>query len=77
MGSDFPADLRDLIETWNTKCVFRLDTDRLTTAAWNGYGHNEHRGKRDFCYWASFLGGRIAKAVGPSVQVSHAETAAG
>ncbi|KEF57317.1 uncharacterized protein A1O9_05234 [Exophiala aquamarina CBS 119918] len=45
MGSDFPAELRDLIETWNTKCVFRLDMDRLTTTAWNGYGHNEHRGR--------------------------------
>jgi hypothetical protein len=45
MGSDFPAELRCLIETWNTKCVFRLDRKRLTTTAWNGYGRNEHRGK--------------------------------
>lgn len=45
MGSDFPAELRDLIDTWDTKCVFRLDVTRLTTTAWNGYGHNEHRGE--------------------------------
>ncbi|KAK5063058.1 hypothetical protein LTR84_005134 [Exophiala bonariae] len=43
MGSDFPAELRSLIDTWGTKCIFRTDVTRLTTTAWNGYGHNEHR----------------------------------
>ena len=44
MGSDFPSELRGLIDTWQTRCVFRLDKQRLTTRAWNGYGANDHRG---------------------------------
>lgn len=43
MGSDFPAPFRDLINTWHTNCIFRLDNSRLTTTAWNGYGPNEYR----------------------------------
>ena len=46
MGSDFPPGFKDLIETWHTSCVFRLDSTRLTTTAWNGYGLNEHRGRQ-------------------------------
>jgi sugar/nucleoside kinase (ribokinase family) len=42
-GSDFPPTLRNLIETWKTSCIFRLDKTRLTTTAWNGYGVNEER----------------------------------
>ncbi|KAJ9614592.1 hypothetical protein H2200_002729 [Cladophialophora chaetospira] len=43
MGSDFPPHLKQLISTWHTDCTFRLDTRRLTTTAWNGYGQNEYR----------------------------------
>ncbi|EXJ81713.1 hypothetical protein A1O1_07778 [Capronia coronata CBS 617.96] len=43
VGSDFPAEFRALIDSWHTNCVFRLDTARLTTRAWNGYGPNEYR----------------------------------
>ena len=42
-GSDFPAELRVLIDQWGTSCHFRTDLNRLTTRAWNGYGENEHR----------------------------------
>ncbi|KIV83858.1 hypothetical protein PV11_05847 [Exophiala sideris] len=43
MGSDFPPEFKTLIETWRTSCTFRLDMNRLTTTAWNGYGPNEYR----------------------------------
>lgn len=43
VGSDFPPSFKDLIDSWNTSCIFRHDTTRLTTRAWNGYGPNEHR----------------------------------
>ncbi|KIW62389.1 hypothetical protein PV04_10569 [Phialophora macrospora] len=43
MGSDFPPQFRQLINTWHTNCIFRLDLNRLTTTAWNGYGENEYR----------------------------------
>ncbi|EAW07558.1 ribokinase family protein [Aspergillus clavatus NRRL 1] len=47
VGSDFPAEVLDVIKTWDTGCVIREDPGRLTTRAWNGYGVNE---KRDFKY---------------------------
>ncbi|GAB1193494.1 hypothetical protein APSETT444_002715 [Aspergillus pseudonomiae] len=47
VGSDFPSDVLDVINTWGTACVMREDNSRLTTRAWNGYGPNE---KRDFKY---------------------------
>jgi sugar/nucleoside kinase (ribokinase family) len=43
MGSDFPRLFHQLINTWRTNCIFRLDLNRLTTTAWNGYGENEYR----------------------------------
>ncbi|KIV97193.1 hypothetical protein PV10_00972 [Exophiala mesophila] len=43
MGSDFPPQFKTLIDTWDTKCVFRRDNTRLTTTGWNGYGPNEYR----------------------------------
>jgi hypothetical protein len=43
-GSDFPLEIRNIICSWNTHCVMRECTDRLTTRAWNGYGPNEKRG---------------------------------
>ena len=46
VGSDFPAEFRSTIESWETACLFREDRNRLTTRAWNGYsGENEHRGR--------------------------------
>ncbi|KAK7561294.1 Ribokinase-like protein [Phyllosticta paracitricarpa] len=42
-GSDFPAQVRQTIESWETHCLFRQTPDRLTTRGWNGYGENEHR----------------------------------
>ena len=44
MGSDFPSGFRHLLESWQTSCIFRSDTTRLTTRAWNGYDANEKRG---------------------------------
>jgi hypothetical protein len=44
MGSDFPIEFRQRIESWSTSCLFREDTKRLTTRAWNGYGPGDHRG---------------------------------
>ncbi|KAI1613130.1 Ribokinase-like protein [Exophiala viscosa] len=43
MGSDFPPEFKAMIDVWRTSCIFRLDTSRLTTTAWNGYGPNEYR----------------------------------
>lgn len=45
VGSDFPAETFDVIQSWNTACVFREDPSRLTTRAWNGYHPDEKRGK--------------------------------
>lgn len=45
VGSDFPPEFRALLESWGTNCLFREDSKRLTTRAWNGYGPNELRGK--------------------------------
>ena len=43
MGSDFPIEIKNTIETWNTQCIFRDDPKRLTTRAWNGYGDKDFR----------------------------------
>lgn len=43
-GSDFPSNLKTLIDRWDTTAVFRYDPDRLTTRGWNGYeGTDDHR----------------------------------
>jgi len=42
-GSDFPPEIRQAIDTWNTSCLYRETPERLTTRGWNGYGANEHR----------------------------------
>ncbi|PYH98543.1 pfkB family carbohydrate kinase [Aspergillus ellipticus CBS 707.79] len=47
VGSDFPPEALEVINSWDTNCVIREDQGRLTTRAWNGYGANE---KRDFKY---------------------------
>ncbi|CAG8282723.1 unnamed protein product [Penicillium salamii] len=47
VGSDFPSETLAVIKSWNTDCLFREDTSRLTTRAWNGYHPNE---QRDFKY---------------------------
>ncbi|PLB43588.1 PfkB family carbohydrate kinase [Aspergillus steynii IBT 23096] len=47
VGSDFPQEVLNTIKAWDTDCMIREDPGRLTTRAWNGYGHNE---KRDFKY---------------------------
>ncbi|PGH10030.1 hypothetical protein GX51_00297 [Blastomyces parvus] len=46
-GVDFPEEIRRIISSWDTSCVLRESSERLTTRAWNGYGPNE---KRDFRY---------------------------
>ncbi|KAL4934584.1 ribokinase family protein [Aspergillus undulatus] len=43
VGSDFPPEVLDEIKSWDTDCVIRNDSGRLTTRAWNGYGPNEKR----------------------------------
>ncbi|KAJ4405205.1 hypothetical protein N0V91_005363 [Didymella pomorum] len=45
-GSDFPAELRDSIASWDSGVLIRETPDRLTTRGWNGYGENEHRAFR-------------------------------
>ncbi|PKX94093.1 putative PfkB family carbohydrate kinase [Aspergillus novofumigatus IBT 16806] len=47
VGSGFPTEVLGVIKSWNTNCLIREDSGRLTTRAWNGYGPNE---KRDFKY---------------------------
>ncbi|PWY94879.1 pfkB family carbohydrate kinase [Aspergillus sclerotioniger CBS 115572] len=47
VGSDFPPEVLDVLQSWDTNCIIREDQSRLTTRAWNGYGPNE---KRDFKY---------------------------
>lgn len=43
VGSDFPEQVRQDLDHWNTDCNFRVNNDRLTTRAWNGYGEGELR----------------------------------
>jgi hypothetical protein len=43
-GSDFPAELRECIASWETGVVVRETPGRLTTRGWNGYGEGEVRG---------------------------------
>jgi sugar/nucleoside kinase (ribokinase family) len=42
-GTDFPPHLVSLIDSWDTRCVFRPNPDRLTTRGWNGYTSVENR----------------------------------
>ena len=43
VGSDFPTEIRETIQRWDTSCCFRESSKRLTTRAWNGYGEGEKR----------------------------------
>ncbi|KAI1853266.1 hypothetical protein JX266_001972 [Neoarthrinium moseri] len=45
-GSDFPAALTTLADTWETSVLYRSDPERLTTRGWNGYDEHEHRAFR-------------------------------
>lgn len=47
-GSDFPQDVRDVIDSWGTSCLIRDTPERPTTRGWNGYGDGEVRGKSGF-----------------------------
>ncbi|QEU58709.1 Mak32 [Kluyveromyces lactis] len=42
-GMDFPKQLTETIESWDTGCVFRDDKRRLTTRGYNVYGANDFR----------------------------------
>ncbi|KAF2456216.1 Ribokinase-like protein [Lineolata rhizophorae] len=42
-GSDFPAPLRSLIQSWDTACLMRETPERYTTRGWNGYSDHDHR----------------------------------
>lgn len=42
-GSDFPSAISDQITAWQTSCLTRTDSTRLTTRGWNGYDSNEVR----------------------------------
>lgn len=44
-GKDFPVELREVINSWNTSCLIRETPWRQTTRGWNGYGANEYRGQ--------------------------------
>ncbi|KAI2606723.1 Ribokinase-like protein [Hypoxylon sp. NC1633] len=45
-GSDFPAELEELICAWETSVLIRPTPDRLTTRGWNGYDEHQHRAFR-------------------------------
>lgn len=49
-GSDLPQEMRQTIQSWDTSCMIRETSDRLTTRAWNGYGPNEKRGALSPCF---------------------------
>ena len=42
-GHDFPPELKQLIQSWRTSCLFISTPDRPTTRARNTYGPGEHR----------------------------------
>ncbi|KAL2352591.1 MAK32-like protein [Cryomyces antarcticus] len=42
-GSDFPAELRNVVAQWETGVLMKETPERLTTRGWNGYGENEYR----------------------------------
>ena len=46
-GSDFPVEVQEYLESWQTGCVWRNTPYRLTTRGWNMYGA---RGFRAFKY---------------------------
>ncbi|KFY42319.1 hypothetical protein V495_04573 [Pseudogymnoascus sp. VKM F-4514 (FW-929)] len=48
-GSDFPSDLTTLINSWQTSCLLRTDSSRLTTRGFNGYDATDHQ-HRSFHY---------------------------
>jgi hypothetical protein len=43
-GSDFPDEIRKVIQSWNTGCCIRETPGRLTTRGWNSYGPSGYRG---------------------------------
>jgi sugar/nucleoside kinase (ribokinase family) len=42
-GSDFPETITTEIKSWETSCLIRSDSSRLTTRGWNGYDSNQTR----------------------------------
>ena len=44
-GSDFPAEIEEEIDAWETSCDFQNTPWRLTTRGWNEYGADEKRGR--------------------------------
>ncbi len=42
-GSDFPASIQSQIISWETSCLIRSNSSRLTTRGWNGYDSSENR----------------------------------
>jgi hypothetical protein len=71
VGSDFPADVMDTIQTWDTGCVIREDKGRLTTRAWNGYGANEKRGENKASRIYDCMASNIVR-----IQIPNSETTA-
>jgi sugar/nucleoside kinase (ribokinase family) len=42
-GSDFPAPIQSHINSWQTSCLLRSNSSRLTTRGWNSYDSSENR----------------------------------
>ncbi|PMD23314.1 pfkB family carbohydrate kinase-like protein [Hyaloscypha hepaticicola] len=42
-GSDFPEAITTEIKSWETSCLIRSDSSRLTTRGWNGYDSKQTR----------------------------------
>ncbi|GMM34289.1 Mak32 protein [Saccharomycopsis crataegensis] len=42
-GSDFPAEIKDIILSWQTSTIIRDNPERLTTRGWNSYGEHDFR----------------------------------
>jgi sugar/nucleoside kinase (ribokinase family) len=49
-GTDWPAALSTLLSSWETSCLLRPSTTRLTTRGWNGYTNPSDPSHRSFRY---------------------------
>ncbi|KAK1836588.1 hypothetical protein QBC39DRAFT_338467 [Podospora conica] len=49
-GTDWPEPLTTLLSSWETSCLLRPSSDRLTTRGWNGYTNPSDPSHRSFRY---------------------------
>lgn len=80
-GSDFPVELRQTIQSWETSCVLRETPNRKTTRGRNIYGENEERGESAVNLRRASKPQTLQNLIcgpcsGPSIHICHAEIAA-